>query len=118
MFGHGSCVQRITVLLPRLPASSMSPSDLLCLIMLAAGIESTRVLMLMLMLCLALSRGLVQLSWGVWVTLIGFLVMIKPIREAIPLFMLQFNGLDRPEVRGGAALDCTALHGIVEIFSW
>ncbi|CAM9719100.1 unnamed protein product, partial [Hapterophycus canaliculatus] len=40
-----------------------------------------------------------QLSWGVWVTLIGFLVMIKPIREAIPLFMLQFNGLDRPEDR-------------------
>lgn len=39
-----------------------------------------------------------QLSWGVWVTLIGFLVMIKPIREAIPMFMLQFNGLDRPEV--------------------
>ena len=33
-----------------------------------------------------------------WVTLIGFLVMIKPIREAIPVFMLQFNGLDRPEV--------------------
>lgn len=46
--------------------------------------------------------GAVQLSWGVWVTLIGFLVMIKPVREAIPLFMLQFNGLDRPEVRGGA----------------
>ena len=35
-----------------------------------------------------------------WVTLIGFLVMIKPVREAIPLFMLQFNGLDRPEVGG------------------
>ncbi|CAB1096207.1 unnamed protein product [Ectocarpus sp. CCAP 1310/34] len=41
--------------------------------------------------------GTLELSWGVWVTLIGFLVMIKPIREAIPLFMLQFNGLDRPE---------------------
>ena len=46
-----------------------------------------------------LSLLLPQLSWGVWVTLIGFLVMIKPIREAVPLFMLQFNGLDRPEVR-------------------
>lgn len=39
-----------------------------------------------------------QMSWSVWMTLIGFLVMIKPIREAVPLFMLQFNGLDRPEV--------------------
>ncbi|CBN74986.1 conserved unknown protein [Ectocarpus siliculosus] len=43
--------------------------------------------------------GTLELSWGVWVTLIGFLVMIKPIREAVPLFMLQFNGLDRPEDR-------------------
>ncbi|CAM9613899.1 unnamed protein product, partial [Laminaria digitata] len=43
--------------------------------------------------------GTLELSWGVWVTLIGFLVMIKPIREAIPMFMLQFNGLDRPEDR-------------------
>ncbi|CAN0135473.1 unnamed protein product, partial [Discosporangium mesarthrocarpum] len=44
-------------------------------------------------------KGTLELSWGVWVTLIGFLVMIKPIREAIPLFMIQFNGLDRPEDR-------------------
>ncbi|CAM9737457.1 unnamed protein product [Pylaiella littoralis] len=43
--------------------------------------------------------GTLELSWGVWVTLIGFLVMIKPVREAVSLFMLQFNGLDRPEDR-------------------
>lgn len=42
-----------------------------------------------------------QMSWSVLMTLIGFLVMIKPIREAVPLFMLQFNGLDRPEVCAG-----------------
>ncbi|CAN0429622.1 unnamed protein product [Ascophyllum nodosum] len=44
-------------------------------------------------------HGTLELSWSVWVTLVGFTGMIKPIREAFPLVMLQFNGLDRPEDR-------------------
>merc|ERR1719334_3061394 len=31
--------------------------------------------------------------------MIGFLVLIKPIRERFDFFMLQFNSLDRPEDR-------------------
>ncbi|CAM9242543.1 unnamed protein product [Sphacelaria rigidula] len=44
-------------------------------------------------------NGTLELSWGVWATMIGFLVMIKPVRENFSIFMLQFNGLDRPEDR-------------------
>ena len=39
------------------------------------------------------------LAWGDWVTLLGFLILIKPIRESIHFVMLQFNALDRPEDR-------------------
>ncbi len=44
-------------------------------------------------------EGPLTLTWGNWVTLLGFLVLIKPIREASTFFMLQFNSLDRPEDR-------------------
>jgi len=43
--------------------------------------------------------GLVETAWGEWLTLLTFLLMIKPIREASVIFMLQFNSLDRPEDR-------------------
>jgi dolichol kinase len=47
--------------------------------------------------------GTLALCWGDWFTLVGFLVMIKPIRESQNcigrFFMLQFNSLDRPEDR-------------------
>lgn len=41
-------------------------------------------------------------AWGDWFTLLGFLVLIKPVREMPCIgkfFMLQFNSLDRPEDR-------------------
>jgi len=40
-----------------------------------------------------------HLIWGDFFTLIGFLLLIKPIREAIKPCMLMFNSLDRPEDR-------------------
>ena len=40
-----------------------------------------------------------HLIWGDFFTLIGFLVLIKPIRENFKPFMLMFNSLDRPEDR-------------------
>ncbi|TDH67479.1 hypothetical protein CCR75_008232 [Bremia lactucae] len=43
--------------------------------------------------------GPVALAWGDFVTLLCFLLLIKPIRERSTLFMLQFNSLDRPEDR-------------------
>jgi dolichol kinase len=43
--------------------------------------------------------GIVEFGWGQWLTLVTFLGMIKPVREAMPFFMLQFNALDRPEDR-------------------
>lgn len=43
--------------------------------------------------------GPIDLAWGDWFTMCGFLVLIKPIRESLPFFMLQFNSLDRPEDR-------------------
>jgi dolichol kinase len=43
--------------------------------------------------------GVIEFGWGQWATLSTFLVMIQPIREALPFFMLQFNALDRPEDR-------------------
>lgn len=44
-------------------------------------------------------EGPLTLTWGNWFTLLGFLVLIKPIRESSTFFMLQFNSLDRPEDR-------------------
>lgn len=44
-------------------------------------------------------NGALELAWGDFVTLLGFLVLIKPIREKSTFFMLQFNSLDRPEDR-------------------
>jgi len=43
--------------------------------------------------------GPLPLIWGYWFTLLGFLILIKPIREFSDFFMLQFNSLDRPEDR-------------------
>jgi dolichol kinase len=46
--------------------------------------------------------GTLETAWGQWITLLCFLVMIKPLREAPCIgtfFMLQFNSLDRPEDR-------------------
>lgn len=39
------------------------------------------------------------MSWSVWMTLLSFLFMIRPIRESVFISMLQFNAVDRPEVR-------------------
>ncbi|CAI5739694.1 unnamed protein product [Peronospora farinosa] len=44
-------------------------------------------------------EGLIALAWGDFFTMLGFLVLIKPIRECSNFFMLQFNSLDRPEDR-------------------
>ncbi|KAG1709323.1 hypothetical protein DVH05_019965 [Phytophthora capsici] len=43
--------------------------------------------------------GPIALAWGDFFTMLGFLVLIKPIREHSKFFMLQFNSLDRPEDR-------------------
>lgn len=43
--------------------------------------------------------GPIALAWGDWFTMLGFLVLIKPIRESLSIFMIQFNSLDRPEDR-------------------
>ena len=44
-------------------------------------------------------KGPLALAWGDFFTMIGFLVLIKPVRERFSFFMLQFNALDRPEDR-------------------
>jgi len=44
-------------------------------------------------------KGPLALVWGYWFTLLGFLILIKPLREASDFFMIQFNSLDRPEDR-------------------
>ncbi|CAI5744094.1 unnamed protein product [Peronospora destructor] len=44
-------------------------------------------------------HGPIALAWGDFFTMLGFLVLIKPIREHSKFFMLQFNSLDRPEDR-------------------
>ena len=49
--------------------------------------------------CAVCTAGPLTLAWGNWFTLLGFLVLIKPIRERTTFFMLQFNSLDRPEDR-------------------
>ncbi|GMF21960.1 unnamed protein product [Phytophthora lilii] len=43
--------------------------------------------------------GPIALAWGDFFTMLGFLVLIKPVREHSKFFMLQFNSLDRPEDR-------------------
>ncbi|DAZ94937.1 TPA: hypothetical protein N0F65_012654 [Lagenidium giganteum] len=43
--------------------------------------------------------GPLALAWGDFFSMMGFLVLIKPIREHSKFFMLQFNSLDRPEDR-------------------
>lgn len=43
--------------------------------------------------------SMLHLVWGDFFTLLGFLVQIKPLREAFMPFMLMFNSLDRPEDR-------------------
>ena len=43
--------------------------------------------------------GPLELAWGDFVTMIGFLILIKPLRERCTFLMLQFNSLDRPEDR-------------------
>lgn len=49
--------------------------------------------------CGAACTGVLADFWSEWATLLGFLVLIKPIRESTTVFMLQFNSLDRPEDR-------------------
>lgn len=44
-------------------------------------------------------EGPLTLTWGNWFTMLGFLILIKPLREASTFVMLQFNSLDRPEDR-------------------
>jgi dolichol kinase len=44
-------------------------------------------------------NGSLELAWGDYVTMLCFLMLIKPIRERSTFFMLQFNSLDRPEDR-------------------
>lgn len=43
--------------------------------------------------------GPLELAWGDLVTMLGFLILIKPLRERFTFLMLQFNSLDRPEDR-------------------
>jgi len=43
--------------------------------------------------------GTLETAWGQWFTLLCFLCMIKPVRENLSVFMLQFNSMDRPEDR-------------------
>eukprot|EP00397_Hematodinium_sp_SG-2012_P013918 GEMP01014143.1.p1 GENE.GEMP01014143.1~~GEMP01014143.1.p1 ORF type:complete len:432 (+),score=97.75 GEMP01014143.1:137-1432(+) len=44
-------------------------------------------------------KGALELAWSDWCTLMGFVILIKPLREASSFFMMQFNALDRPEDR-------------------
>lgn len=44
-------------------------------------------------------NAVLHLIWGDFFTLVGFLVLIKPLRENFTPFMLMFNSLDRPEDR-------------------
>lgn len=43
--------------------------------------------------------GPLELAWGDFWTLMGFVILIKPIRELHWFFMMQFNSMDRPEDR-------------------
>lgn len=44
-------------------------------------------------------KGVLSLAWGDWFTCLGFMILIKPLRERSTFIMLQFNSLDRPEDR-------------------
>jgi len=44
-------------------------------------------------------KGALELAWSDWCTLMGFVILIKPFREALAFFMVQFNAMDRPEDR-------------------
>jgi dolichol kinase len=44
-------------------------------------------------------EGTLETFWGQWLTVATFALMIKPVRESMKIFMLQFNSLDRPEDR-------------------
>jgi hypothetical protein len=44
-------------------------------------------------------EGILPDLWGSSVTLLAFMVLIKPIRENLTCVMIQFNSLDRPEDR-------------------
>lgn len=44
-------------------------------------------------------EGPLYLAWGDFFTMIGFLILIKPLRESFDCLMLQFHALDRPEDR-------------------
>jgi len=44
-------------------------------------------------------KGPLSLAWGDLMTMISFLVFIKPLREKFTFLMMQFNSLDRPEDR-------------------
>ncbi|KAF0734342.1 hypothetical protein Ae201684P_018148 [Aphanomyces euteiches] len=44
-------------------------------------------------------HGPLALAWGDFFTMIGFFILIKPLRESSSFLMLQFNSLDRPEDR-------------------
>lgn len=60
-------------------------------------------------------------AWGDWVTLVAFALLIKPIRERVPFFMLQFNSLDRPEDRPNTLLwiiGGNILPGLFMIIFW
>jgi len=43
--------------------------------------------------------GLIQTWWAHFFTLLGFLALIKPLRESFTILMIQFNSMDRPEDR-------------------
>jgi dolichol kinase len=44
-------------------------------------------------------EGPLETFWSQWLTIGTFALMIKPVRESLDFFMLQFNSLDRPEDR-------------------
>jgi len=46
-----------------------------------------------------IEKGALELAWSDWCTLMGFVILIKPLRELSSFFMMQFNALDRPEDR-------------------
>lgn len=41
----------------------------------------------------------VPVAWGNMATLLGFIIVVKPLRECHTFFMMQFNSFDRPEDR-------------------
>merc|ERR1719326_1636423 len=45
------------------------------------------------------SESPMTIAWGNMATLLGFLLVIQPLREFHTFFMMQFNSFDRPEDR-------------------